>query len=199
MALIKCPECGKEISDKAESCIYCGYPLKEKVTIQSVQVRKEPIESHVLAYRCGPGSVTAIYFVGLILGLMIIIAYLVLGIIFGGIIWLSLSFLAILAVFLIALSVYGLIKVGANASNRRNCIEYDAQNRKFVLCTLWGKEIIIDPSDYVELKDNFLTDNMLMFTYRLPSGQLKKVNLGACADRGGLRGKISKVIDNLKQ
>lgn len=27
--LIKCPECGKEISDKAEVCIQCGYPIKE--------------------------------------------------------------------------------------------------------------------------------------------------------------------------
>ena len=29
MALIKCPECGKEISDKAKNCIFCGYPLSE--------------------------------------------------------------------------------------------------------------------------------------------------------------------------
>ena len=29
MALIICPECGKEISDKAECCIHCGYPLGE--------------------------------------------------------------------------------------------------------------------------------------------------------------------------
>ena len=28
MALIKCPECGKEISDKALKCPQCGYPLK---------------------------------------------------------------------------------------------------------------------------------------------------------------------------
>lgn len=27
MALIKCPECGKEISDKSKTCICCGYPL----------------------------------------------------------------------------------------------------------------------------------------------------------------------------
>lgn len=27
MALIKCPECGKEISDKASVCINCGYPI----------------------------------------------------------------------------------------------------------------------------------------------------------------------------
>lgn len=29
MALIKCPECGKEISDKAAACIHCGCPLDE--------------------------------------------------------------------------------------------------------------------------------------------------------------------------
>lgn len=27
MALIACPECGKEVSDKSEVCIHCGYPL----------------------------------------------------------------------------------------------------------------------------------------------------------------------------
>lgn len=30
MALIKCPECGREISDKAESCPNCGYPIKKQ-------------------------------------------------------------------------------------------------------------------------------------------------------------------------
>lgn len=29
MALIKCSECGKEISDKCVQCIHCGYPLAE--------------------------------------------------------------------------------------------------------------------------------------------------------------------------
>lgn len=27
MSLINCPECNKEISDKATNCIHCGYPL----------------------------------------------------------------------------------------------------------------------------------------------------------------------------
>ena len=30
MALIKCSECGKEISDKAESCPNCGNPISKK-------------------------------------------------------------------------------------------------------------------------------------------------------------------------
>lgn len=28
--LIKCPECGKEISDKSKQCIHCGFPLDEQ-------------------------------------------------------------------------------------------------------------------------------------------------------------------------
>lgn len=34
MSLIKCPDCGKEISSHAESCPHCGYPLKKKSEIR---------------------------------------------------------------------------------------------------------------------------------------------------------------------
>lgn len=33
MSLIKCPECGREVSDKAIQCIHCGYPLNNKTDI----------------------------------------------------------------------------------------------------------------------------------------------------------------------
>ena len=33
MALIKCSECGKEISDKASACIHCGCPLDKVETV----------------------------------------------------------------------------------------------------------------------------------------------------------------------
>ena len=32
MAIIKCPECNKEISDQAPACIHCGYPLQNTAT-----------------------------------------------------------------------------------------------------------------------------------------------------------------------
>mgnify|MGYP000308901138 FL=1 len=42
MALIKCPECGKEISDKAASCPNCGFPITQRnVTQESPQKQKE--------------------------------------------------------------------------------------------------------------------------------------------------------------
>lgn len=43
MALIKCPECGKEISSLAESCPYCGCPIKsqDSVTASTEQYNDE--------------------------------------------------------------------------------------------------------------------------------------------------------------
>lgn len=32
MALIKCPECGENVSTVANTCIHCGYPIKNIVT-----------------------------------------------------------------------------------------------------------------------------------------------------------------------
>lgn len=36
MALIKCPECGKDISDRAFSCPNCGFPIREQIKDGSV-------------------------------------------------------------------------------------------------------------------------------------------------------------------
>lgn len=38
MALIICPECGKEISDKAAICVGCGFPVKEYLEKYSERV-----------------------------------------------------------------------------------------------------------------------------------------------------------------
>lgn len=38
MALIKCPECSKEVSDKAKTCPHCGYPLTNNKKTNTVLV-----------------------------------------------------------------------------------------------------------------------------------------------------------------
>lgn len=38
MALIKCPECNKEISDKVKACPYCGYPFEQQEEAQKVEI-----------------------------------------------------------------------------------------------------------------------------------------------------------------
>lgn len=37
MALIRCPECGKEVSDRALSCPSCGYPLHEDTPMKEAE------------------------------------------------------------------------------------------------------------------------------------------------------------------
>lgn len=37
MALIKCPECGKKISDKSTVCVHCGCPLSAIENISNNQ------------------------------------------------------------------------------------------------------------------------------------------------------------------
>lgn len=39
MALIKCPECGKEISDQAKTCIHCGAPLNVENGVVKIKCR----------------------------------------------------------------------------------------------------------------------------------------------------------------
>ena len=38
MALIKCPECEREISDKAEACPHCGCPTAKNVKQKQLSI-----------------------------------------------------------------------------------------------------------------------------------------------------------------
>lgn len=48
MAMIKCPECGKEISDKSNNCVYCGCPAKFFETKKKLVVGNV-LRSHVVS------------------------------------------------------------------------------------------------------------------------------------------------------
>ncbi len=44
MPLIKCPECGHDISDQAPSCPNCGLPISTKASASKVDVNVEKFE-----------------------------------------------------------------------------------------------------------------------------------------------------------
>ncbi len=47
MALIKCPECGREVSDKAICCVHCGCPIdikNEPISETKIEIESETIE-----------------------------------------------------------------------------------------------------------------------------------------------------------
>ena len=41
MALVKCPECGHDVSTKADACPHCGYPINKQSVATSEKVIKE--------------------------------------------------------------------------------------------------------------------------------------------------------------
>jgi hypothetical protein len=43
MALIDCSECGKQISDKAASCIHCGNPRTVAAAPEAVAIESAPV------------------------------------------------------------------------------------------------------------------------------------------------------------
>lgn len=57
MALIKCPECELQVSDKALSCPHCGYPTKNTA---DTQTRKKRIKNKRRRLPNGFGSITEI-------------------------------------------------------------------------------------------------------------------------------------------
>lgn len=50
MALISCPECGKEISDAARSCPHCGYSIRE---VAANQVKRTPLTEKAPSHASG--------------------------------------------------------------------------------------------------------------------------------------------------
>lgn len=52
MALINCPECSKEISDKVKACPHCGYPLVNEETIKESKVTTKKVNSKKRLYIC---------------------------------------------------------------------------------------------------------------------------------------------------
>lgn len=47
MALIKCPECGQEVSNLAPACIHCGYPFSEEQVLEPQPSRTKQSTSAV--------------------------------------------------------------------------------------------------------------------------------------------------------
>ena len=70
MALIECPECGREISDKVKACPHCGYPMEnndnniykeQKVELTSVNLKpKNPEKTKKLLLILGGIAIVAI-------------------------------------------------------------------------------------------------------------------------------------------
>ena len=61
MALIKCPECGNEVSDKAAACPRCAYPIGQQAEMNSVEMSFDCVSGQIFNNGCtvfGPSGET---------------------------------------------------------------------------------------------------------------------------------------------
>ena len=200
MALIKCPECGNEVSSEANICVHCGFLLRKlrKPVPEEPKAKPELHGKYVIGYRCGPGSIIVGDIIVTVFGLIAVISSLIAMYAFPD----ALPAFVVLLIFgglILLTATIDFITMTINKSNKENCIVYDYDTRELILSTIGGKRIVISPEDYVELRDNFFTSNLLHFTYLTPLKRLKRVNLGYCADRNQLRSKLSKVLDHYRE
>lgn len=90
MAIINCPECGKEISDKAASCPSCGCPIESKTKNRN----SKNVEKEIVLMSCKPA--TDAYFFPI--GIMIISFFFLFKIWIIGMAMIAISILWILSI-----------------------------------------------------------------------------------------------------
>ena len=149
MPLVKCPECGKEVSDQALSCPHCGYPLK-KPEPKKKKLNPDFSKMEVIVRRS-----SSVAFVSAALILVFVGVFVALGIFFpkilqdeGAAVRLVASILcySFALLFFITLIIQ-FVKAINNTKIKTHCLYYDKEDGMFYLST-WHRTIIaVDATD----------------------------------------------------
>ena len=149
--LIKCPECHKEISDKASSCPHCGYPLKkkpqeDKSLIKIASRGSRGYQSFVMGFAItlaalGVTLLVALFFLfiydydPLIRTIIAIISQIFLGI---G----------------VYITIYLSMTLYKNRHIDKDIVYYDKKNEEFVFYTIGDRELRIKKNESFKLYNN---------------------------------------------
>lgn len=143
MALIRCPECGNQISDESKVCIHCGYPLD----LNTKEEQKE-----IILDRASGDFVEPI--IWLVLLHVLTVPFLLYAIYIG---WpLNLFFFIFDGlVELIGLIVVIFLIIEVVQNNNRLCfplIQYNHDKGEFILTNSKGKERIVSLENFVSVR-----------------------------------------------
>ena len=182
MALIKCPECGREISDTCEYCIHCGFKLK---TPAKVEEKEEKTGVETIAYRGSAGVLILFSIICLVFGLALstVMSVIIVHRWFNSVSIVFYVILLLIGFFYIGVGIYGFINIGRNASVKKPCIEFDNDKKKVIVYNLSGEKIEFKPSQFVSLKANMLgSDGYYIIRFSTSNGVVRKVKLGVRTD-----------------
>ena len=157
MALINCPECGKQISEQATSCPHCGFPLKRS---NKKEIDKLDFDSmEVILHRGVKGS---FIFSNLVLPWIIIDILVALTIVFfviGTDYWGAAIFLSIVSgaeiLALVPLTIITAVKLKNNSVIEKQNLYYDEKANKFYAIIGSDSVLTIDGVEVFRAGNNF--------------------------------------------
>lgn len=172
MALVKCPECNKEISDRAISCPHCGLPLKEVKPKENE--RPDLSKMEVILYRGIKKSLTAQVYLFVVCFVLFIAFGLFFVLMMGGVVGLIIGIISfVFAVLCIPVFVVLLVKIHNNSKFKQECLYYNDSNHTFYLVS-WSKEItLIDAHEEIRVGNNAIGLDETVVVH-----QGRRINLG---------------------
>lgn len=172
MPLIKCPECGKEVSDQALSCPHCGYPLK-KPEPKKKKINPDLSKMEVIMVRSSLLPFLGAAFMLVLIAVCVAAAILMPKVIGGSEIFILSIWFYILALFGLIIGLISLIKAINNTRIKTNNLYYDKEDEMFYLST-WRRSIIaIDAHD-----DMYVGTNKRGFGEATVVHEGRRINLG---------------------
>ena len=160
MALIRCPECGKQISSRAKACPHCGFPMDDVVKPNEEELVIEPILERKKS------SIVASVFLFLFLEIVFTggFVFCVLLNVFKPEFFQSLTGLFIVLMLLFGaaslIAIAGLVVTiidRAKNNNRldKELIKYDKEQKLLIFYSFKDIELKIEPSKVERLDGNF--------------------------------------------
>lgn len=160
MALIKCPECGHDISTNADFCPNCGYKMKN-VAFQEEKKSK----LLVLASRDRNGTSVGAGIFLIVFGVFCVVFF--------------------VGVFLILAGINNISEASANNNNKHECAYYDVENRKIILYSYNGDRFVVEPEDIIDNSHHAGTENM--FVKIRVGDKTKRIDCGNCSRNGSVQ------------
>ena len=191
MALIKCPECGKEISDTSDVCIHCGYKLSNKeveVTQKSI-LKEDAIIAQRLYLGLG-GPIFGTVFFGLCIVAWFVCLCLLISTRFSPLLLVLFILFTILGPF-IGPCIHSIILRRENASNKKPAILYKAETDEFELNNLNQEPFYVKRTSIVEIRSGIKA----IFRYKDENGSIRSVYVSYVADHLYLKTIIYRYIE----
>ena len=177
MALIRCPECGKQISSKAKACPHCGFPLddvikpnEEKPVIEPILERKKSSIATSIFLFLFLELVFAAGFVFCVL--MSVLNHEVFQSLDGLFIVLMLLFGAASLIAIAGLVVTIIDRAKNNNRLDKDLIKYDKEQKLLIFYSFKDVELKIDPSKVLHLDGN-----SKVFLYYIDDSKKKKTKM----------------------